>query len=313
MKKTGKRLFSLFVILSMLICQGLFICYAQENTSPNLKLIDEEHGIYQLVASNRLSTTTDQSLIEVDGEFYIQLEGTLYAQAKRSVFTSSSSLAYLKPEVRQLVRSIFDSVNSNHATLVGGTVEVFTPVNEAELIQSSVFASSFPVTNEQVRYKAVGNEQVIASGDNSFETYASTLLNNIATAVLQGITSSLSPFMGHLSTIASLFPSKYNEVRAYTDWTFGVKLHEEKVVQLSWVYVANSPYLGAQTQFTTINYDSIIATTLRPSVSDNSGYLYYKTPNYDHPEDIARQNFNNTWVEQITSYDIAGVKISSLS
>lgn len=120
-------------------------------------------------------------------------------------------------------------------------------------------------------------------------------------------------YVGVISTIANLFPSKYNEVRSYTDWTFGVKLQEEKVVQLSWVYVANSPYLGAQTQFATIRYLSILTKGLQPSITDTSSYLYYRTPHYQSPETIARQHYTDTWVEQILSYPIDGIDVKSLA
>ena len=93
----------------------------------------------------------------------------------------------------------------------------------------------------------------------------------------------------------------------------GVKLQEEKVVQLSWVYVANSPYLGAQTQFATISYLSILTKGLQPSITDTSSYLYYRTPHYQSPETIARQHYTDTWVEQILSYPIDGIDVKSLA
>lgn len=182
------------------------------------------------------------------------------------------------------------------------------------LSQSSLMATStFPVTNEQVRYTSVGGEQVIKSGTNAFQSYATTVIDNIAKTVIGGVVSKINPYVGVISTIANLFPSKYNEVRSYTDWIFGVKLQEEKVVQLSWVYVANSPYLGAQTQFATISYLSILTKGLQPSITDTSSYLYYRTPHYQSPETIARQHYTDTWVEQILSYPIDGIDVKSLA
>ena len=205
------------------------------------------------------------------------------------------------------------SVGEN-GELLNNTVEVYIPINEDMLSQSSLMATStFPVTNEQVRYTSVGGEQVIKSGTNAFQSYATTVIDNIAKTVIGGVVSKINPYVGVISTIANLFPSKYNEVRSYTDWTFGVKLQEEKVVQLSWVYVANSPYLGAQTQFATIRYLSILTKGLQPSITDTSSYLYYRTPHYQSPETIARQHYTDTWVEQILSYPIDGIDVKSLA
>ena len=205
------------------------------------------------------------------------------------------------------------SVGEN-GELLNNTVEVYIPINEDMLSQSSLMATStFPVTNEQVRYTSVGGEQVIKSGTNAFQSYATTVIDNIAKTVIGGVVSKINPYVGVISTIANLFPSKYNEVRSYTDWTFGVKLQEEKVVQLSWVYVANSPYLGAQTQFATIRYLSILTKGLQPSITDTSSYLYYRTPHYQSPETIARQHYTDTWVEQILSYTIDGIDVKSLA
>lgn len=171
MKKTIDKAISLLIVCCIMVSQCLVICSAQEINAPVFRLIDEAHGIYQRVNQSRSSNSNDDKLIRYNGQYYIQLEDTLYAQAQRLVFTSSSSLTSLKPETQNVVRSVFNWANANETDLVGGTVEVFTPINEELISQSSVFASDFPVTNEQVRYVAVGNEQVIASGNNTFQTY----------------------------------------------------------------------------------------------------------------------------------------------
>ena len=274
-----------------------------------------EYGIYRLSSSRaRLATNTDSSLIEDNGSYYICLQDGLYAKAQKRVFSKNSSLATLRPETRKVVRSIFEKCEESGAELLNNTVEVYIPINEDMLSQSSLMATStFPVTNEQVRYTSVGGEQVIKSGTNAFQSYATTVIDNIAKTVIGGVVSKINPYVGVISTIANLFPSKYNEVRSYTDWTFGVKLQEEKVVQLSWVYVANSPYLGAQTQFATIRYLSILTKGLQPSITDTSSYLYYRTPHYQSPETIARQHYTDTWVEQILSYPIDGIDVKSLA
>lgn len=253
-------------------------------------------------------------MIEDNGSYYICLQDGLYAKAQKRVFSKNSSLATLRPETRKVVRSIFEKCEESGAELLNNTVEVYIPINEDMLSQSSLMATStFPVTNEQVRYTSVGGEQVIKSGTNAFQSYATTVIDNIAKTVIGGVVSKINPYVGVISTIANLFPSKYNEVRSYTDWTFGVKLQEEKVVQLSWVYVANSPYLGAQTQFATIRYLSILTKGLQPSITDTSSYLYYRTPHYQSPETIARQHYTDTWVEQILSYPIDGIDVKSLA
>lgn len=303
------------VLIFMIAMLQTLSTFAASGGGNKFEIVDSEYGIYRLSSSRaRLATNTDSSLIEDNGSYYICLQDGLYAKAQKRVFSKNSSLATLRPETRKVVRSIFEKCEESGAELLNNTVEVYIPINEDMLSQSSLMATStFPVTNEQVRYTSVGGEQVIKSGTNAFQSYATTVIDNIAKTVIGGVVSKINPYVGVISTIANLFPSKYNEVRSYTDWTFGVKLQEEKVVQLSWVYVANSPYLGAQTQFATIRYLSILTKGLQPSITDTSSYLYYRTPHYQSPETIARQHYTDTWVEQILSYPIDGIDVKSLA
>lgn len=314
MSKRIKKVISLVLIFMIAMLQTLST-FAASGGGNKFEIVDSEYGIYRLSSSRaRLATNTDSSLIEDNGSYYICLQDGLYAKAQKRVFSKNSSLATLRPETRKVVRSIFEKCEESGAELLNNTVEVYIPINEDMLSQSSLMATStFPVTNEQVRYTSVGGEQVIKSGTNAFQSYATTVIDNIAKTVIGGVVSKINPYVGVISTIANLFPSKYNEVRSYTDWTFGVKLQEEKVVQLSWVYVANSPYLGAQTQFATIRYLSILTKGLQPSITDTSSYLYYRTPHYQSPETIARQHYTDMWVEQILSYPIDGIDVKSLA
>lgn len=311
-----KRLISLCMAVVMVFSlSAVYASAASSSSSGKFELVDSEYGIYRLVESKARSlANTDRSLIEDGGIYYIYLQDGLYTKAQKKTFSKNSSLATLRPETRKIVRSVFEQCEKTGTELENNSVIVYTPINEDALRKSSVMATStFPVTNEQVRYTSVGNEIIIKSGTNAFQSYASTVINNIAKTVISGAVSKISPYAGAISTVASLFPSKYNEIRSYTDWTFGVKLQEEKVVQLSWVYVANSPYLGAQTQFTTIHYTSILAKGIQTPVTDTSNYLYYRTPHYQSPETIARQHYTDTWVEQIQSYSIDGINIPSLA
>lgn len=303
------------VLIFMIAMFQTLSTFAASGGGSKFEIVDSEYGIYRLNSSReRLATNADNSLIEDNGSYYICLQDGLYAKAQKIVFSKNSSLATLRPETRRVVKSIFEECEESGTELLNNAVEVYIPINENMLSQSSLMATStFPVTNEQVRYTSVGNEQVIKSGTNAFQSYATTVINNIAKTVVGGAVSKINPYAGAISTIANLFPSKYNEVRSYTNWTFGVKLQEEKVVQLSWVYVANSPYLGAQTQFATIRYMSILTKGLQTSITDTSSYLYYRTPHYQSPETIARQHYTDTWVEQIQSYPIDGVDVKSLA
>ena len=314
MSKRIKKVISLVLIFMIAMFQTLST-FAASGGGSKFEIVDSEYGIYRLNSSReRLATNADNSLIEDNGSYYICLQDGLYAKAQKIVFSKNSSLATLRPETRRVVKSIFEECEESGTELLNNAVEVYIPINENMLSQSSLMATStFPVTNEQVRYTSVGNEQVIKSGTNAFQSYATTVINNIAKTVVGGAVSKINPYAGAISTIANLFPSKYNEVRSYTNWTFGVKLQEEKVVQLSWVYVANSPYLGAQTQFATIRYMSILTKGLQTSIIDTSSYLYYRTPHYQSPETIARQHYTDTWVEQIQSYPIDGVDVKSLA
>lgn len=81
--------------------------------------------------------------------------------------------------------------------MLNNTVEVYIPINEDMLSQSSLMATStFPVTNEQVRYTSVGGEQVIKSGTNAFQSYATTVIDNIAKTVIGGVVSKINPYVG---------------------------------------------------------------------------------------------------------------------
>ena len=196
--------------------------FAASGGGNKFEIVDSEYGIYRLSSSRaRLATNTDSSLIEDNGSYYICLQDGLYAKAQKRVFSKNSSLATLRPETRKVVRSIFEKCEESGAELLNNTVEVYIPINEDMLSQSSLMATStFPVTNEQVRYTSVGGEQVIKSGTNAFQSYATTVIDNIAKTVIGGVVSKINPYVGVISTIANLFPSKYNEVRSYTDWTF---------------------------------------------------------------------------------------------
>lgn len=254
----------------------------------------------------------DDKLIELNEQFYIQVEDKYFVKAEKNEFTNQSSLERLRPETREVVLEVFEKAESGEIELKNGVVEVYSPQVDSESLSQVMPLAAHPVVNEQVCYVAVGNEKVIRSGDNAFEDYASRTLRNVAITIAQSALSEISPISGTIATIASLFPSRYNEVRSYTDWTYGVKLSEEKVVQLSWVYVEGTAYLGAQTQRSTIKYTTIITSGLSPTVTDESGFLNYKTANYQSPENIARNNYNNTWIERITGYKIDGVTIDTL-
>lgn len=303
------------ITLSVIIVLGQAeLCFAQNNDSIKMIKVDDEYDIYKLRQTKmRQASLNADGLIEYNNTYYIHLQNDLYAKAEMNTYNEDDNLEMLRTETKEIVENIFENSRKEGWELLNDVVEVYVPINEDLLSRSSTLAANYPVTNEQVRYVAVSNEKVIASGSNAFQDYANRTLSNAASAVLQGAISSLNPYAGAIATVAALFPSKYNEIRSYTGWTFGVKLQEEKVVQLSWVYINNSPYLGAQTQFTTVRYTSILTKGLQTSVVDTSNYLYYRTPNYNKPETIARQYYNDTWIERITSYNIAGVKIGTLS
>ena len=156
----------------------------------------------------------------------------------------------------------------------------------------------YPVTNQQVRYVNITDSKIIASGNNAFQDYANETIGNIAKVAIQKIISSLNPYADAIVTLSNIFPSTYNKVKSYKNWKVGVDLQEEKVVQLSWVYVAGSPYFGAQTQFATIRGSSTITANLHDKVVDQTGFVYYRTEHYQHPENVARQNYlYDGWVE----------------
>ena len=161
MSKRIKKVISLVLIFMIAMLQTLST-FAASGGGNKFEIVDSEYGIYRLSSSRaRLATNTDSSLIEDNGSYYICLQDGLYAKAQKRVFSKNSSLATLRPETRKVVRSIFEKCEESGAELLNNTVEVYIPINEDMLSQSSLMATStFPVTNEQVRYTSVGGEQV---------------------------------------------------------------------------------------------------------------------------------------------------------
>ena len=104
----------------------------------------------------------------------------------------------------------------------------------------------------------------------------------------------------------------YDEIKYYTDYQLFGKVIEEKVVQLSWVNVLGDIYLGAHTQFTTVQFRSMLSSYAYPDVFEDSDFIYYRTENYQSPQNIARLNWGNTWIEKISSYKFNGVTFPSL-
>lgn len=197
MSKRIKKVISLVLIFMIAMLQTLST-FAASGGGNKFEIVDSEYGIYRLSSSRaRLATNTDSSLIEDNGSYYICLQDGLYAKAQKRVFSKNSSLATLRPETRKVVRSIFEKCEESGAELLNNTVEVYIPINEDMLSQSSLMATStFPVTNEQVRYTSVGGEQVIKSGTNAFQSYATTVIDNIAKTVIGGVVSKINPYVG---------------------------------------------------------------------------------------------------------------------
>lgn len=321
MKKLLKRCSSVLLVINLLIMGSTG--YAKvpkdpETTSTDQKfeLVDQELEIYRLCEKKTWSNDQVQDALIQDGDvFYIHLQDDLYAIAEKKEFYASDSLEGLRPETKAVVEDIFKSCESDvDGTLIDGKVEVYIPSHEENLYKSPALAAVYPVTNEQARYVRVTNEKVIESGSNAFQNYANGLLSNAAKLIAQKVASYISPYAGVVTTLAGLFPSKYNTVKSYKNWTLGVKLQEEKVVQLSWVYVDNSPYFGAQTQFATIRAISIMTPGIGNVVTDQTGYMYYRTPYYQNPADVARQNYlYGGWVERLEQYRVYGTLFDSQS
>lgn len=205
MSKRIKKVISLVLIFMIAMFQTLST-FAASGGGSKFEIVDSEYGIYRLNSSReRLATNADNSLIEDNGSYYICLQDGLYAKAQKIVFSKNSSLATLRPETRRVVKSIFEECEESGTELLNNAVEVYIPINENMLSQSSLMATStFPVTNEQVRYTSVGNEQVIKSGTNAFQSYATTVINNIAKTVVGGAVSKINPYAGAISTITAL-------------------------------------------------------------------------------------------------------------
>lgn len=279
-------------------------------------MIEIADGVYKITQNSTISrmASNDQTLITQGENSYIRLCDGYYADSELiEIDINNPNLEKydLKEETKNLIESLLEkSKSTDEITLT--ELKVYIVKNESTVVNSlrGTLSVEYPVVNDQVMYSMVTNEKVIRSESEEFQRFGQTLLKNVFNLIGNTI-ASLNPFSNGVASFAQLFPSKYNEVRTYVNWTNGIKLHEEKVVQTSWVYVLDSPYLGAQTQFTTVWYDTIISTPSKTTV-DKTDFVYYRTPNYQHPEEIARKNYGNTWVEIIESYTIEGVKFSSL-
>lgn len=294
---------SKFLAISMSAVLILFSSFTAMASEPKMTMINEEDGIYQL--STRAVQEEDQSLVNQNGKVYIHLQDDYYAEAKKTTITRSDSLNQFRPETQDVIKNIFAAADSGKMVL-DGPIEVYTPQNVDKIVTSILMnrAAAYPVTNEQIRYNTIEGPEVVDAGSDEFAASTDEFFENLADVIIGGIADAISPVAGAIHTIAGFFPNKYSTVKAYKDWTLDIQLQEEKVVQLSWVYINNSPYLGAQTQFSTIRYNSRLSSGLHAPVNDTYAYSYYRTPNYQSPENIARQNYNDTWVERIEEYPI---------
>lgn len=302
----------IYLILATIVASNLNFStnvYANEFK----KMVEIEQGVYKKQGNNfRSNLQQDDSLIYDHGEIYIELENDIYAKAEKisiNIESYDSNDINLPQQTKEVIESIiFDSVDSKVES-----IDVYQVKNESVVINSleSLKVAAYPVTNEQVRYVSITNEKVIKSGNDKFGNYSSQVMNNLA-QLAGSIIAALNPYSNAVYSFINLFPNKYNEVQGYTNWTLGLKLHEEKVVQLTWVTVDKQKFLGAHTEFSTVFYDSIFSSQTKSTI-DRTGFIYYRTPNYKNPTDIARKNFNNTWIERIETYKAYGIRFDSLA
>lgn len=281
----------------------------------NSEIFEVANGVYSFAAKTRSTNKVDcdNTLVNYENKLYIHLYDGYYAEAiekEIDVENYSEDISSLKLETQQTIQSILNNNNDN-STITKLSVITLAEENEVHKSLENMRSSNYPVTNEQVRYTQISSEKTIKSGNNPLKDYANEVFQNFAIAICEDIIS-LNPVSCAIYTIASLFPNNYSSIKSYSNFTIGLALKEEKVVQLSWVNVAGDIYLGAQTQFTTVSFDSTFR-SLAKSEIDSTRYIYYRTPNYQSPQSIARLNWGNTWIERIESYKFQGVSFPSLS
>lgn len=283
----------------------------------NSEIFEVANGVYSFAAKTRSTNKVgcDNTLVNYENKLYIHLFDGYYAEAiekEIDVENYREDISSLKLETQQTFQSVLSNIDDN-STITKLSVVTLAEENEVHKSLENMRSSNYPVTNEQVRYTRISSEKVIKSGNGTtpFEEYATELFKNVAIAFCEDVIS-LNPTANAIYRVASLFPIEYNNIKSYADYSLGLVLKEEKVVQLSWVNVLGDIYLGAHTQFTTVSFDSTFRTLAR-SYLDSTGFIYYKTPNYQSPQSVARANWGNTWIERIESYKFQGVSFPSLS
>lgn len=252
-------------------------------------------------------------MVNYENKLYIHLFDGYYAEAiekEIDVENYREDISSLKLETQQTIQSVLSN-NDDNSTITKLSVVTLAEENEVHKSLEDMRSSNYPVTNEQVRYTQISDDIVVKSGNNPLEDYGNEVFQNFAIAICEDIIS-LNPVSYTIYTIASLFPNVYGSIKSYSNFGISLALKEEKVIQLSWVNVAGDIYLGAQTQFTTVSFDSIFQSMPKSEI-DSTGYNYYRTPNYQSPQSVARANWGNTWVERIESYIFQGVRFPSLS
>lgn len=119
-----------------------------------------------------------------------------------------------------------------------------------------------------------------------------------------------------ISRLSGIF-SYDSSVDSWSDWQLKAKLHEEKIVQLSWVYDStypvNSPFLGAHTEFVTVYYEGLLSAPFKNTVIKKSPFYYIRTDHYNYPNDFAIEHRNDCYVERISDYELGNAYFESIN
>lgn len=206
--------------------------------------------------------------------------------------------------------SVYASLREETMEIIDTIIENSEKTDDFELQSLEVYTDVLPEVMPRGRY--VQNQQVMYKGVSNFQTwftyddYLKKLQSNTVKQTVIGV-SGMMPYISYFTSPISTWLNFNISTGEWQNTTTQLSLHEEKVVQLSWVYNpgVEDVYLGAQTQFATVRAESLTRNVFQNSVSKLSPYVYFKTPNYQDPTNVALNGRIDTFVERLDNYEFA--------
>lgn len=320
-KKMMKRIAVIFMtIMVSLFGNPIVPVWAQTTDIQAFQEVDASFGVYRWNGQqNEMLKKCDQGQSDnilydsASDTYYLKLEQNLYARAVKydfvkDTFQNSEEFTFLKNETQQRIIQLFQEAEQSGTPILNDTITVYIPEQEAALEQDN---ADYPVRNEFIEYERGSIEGVAIAADHvKFSSYRSKLLQNCAMQFIGSVISKLNPFAGAIKTFLELLPDNYETVSTCQEWSLSAVVNEKKTEQLSWVTVAGNVFLGAHTESAAIKINTTFQDVKKAKFyNDTTPFIYYRTPNYQSPEKVARQHYNDTYVEGIDYYMIYGKKI----